>query len=128
MTIIWLLVGLGLIVLGPELVVSLTGAFEGNADIAIGNVVGSKTRKLGLAILLAVAGLAGLIFGGNLFVDSATDFARMLGVSDKQMSDLLGVTTRTLYNYRHDPSSVTVKQLQAVVESFGVEPESLFRV
>ena len=83
MTIIWLLVGLGLIVLGPELVVSLTGAFEGNADIAIGNVVGSKTRKLGLAILLAVAGLAGLIFGGNLFVDSATDFARMLGVSDK---------------------------------------------
>ena len=115
MTIIWLLVGLGLIVLGadwlvegassiarkagvsefvigltivgfgtscPELVVSLTGAFEGNADIAIGNVVGSKTRKLGLAILLAVAGLAGLIFGGNLFVDSATDFARMLGVSD----------------------------------------------
>ena len=83
MTIIWLLVGLGLIVLGPELVVSLTGAFEGNADIAIGNVVGSKTRKLGLAILLAVAGLAGLIFGGNLFVDSATDLARMLGVSDK---------------------------------------------
>ena len=50
------------------------------------------------------------------------------GVSDKQMSDLLGVTTRTLCNYRHDPSSVTMKQLQAVVESFGVEPESLFRV
>ncbi len=52
----------------------------------------------------------------------------LLGVSDKQMSDLLGVTTRTLCNYRHDPSSVTMKQLQAVVESFGVEPESLFRV
>ena len=49
------------------------------------------------------------------------------GVSDKQMSDLLGVTTRTLYNYRHDPSSVTMKQLQAVVESFGLEPEILFR-
>lgn len=30
-----------------------------------------------------MAGLAGLIFGGNLFVDSATDLARMLGVSDK---------------------------------------------
>ena len=26
----------------PELVVSLTGAFQGNADIAIGNVVGSN--------------------------------------------------------------------------------------
>ena len=197
MTIIWLLVGLGLIVLGadwlvegassiarragvsefvigltivgfgtscPELVVSLTGALEGNADVAVGNVLGSNIfnvlfilgltallcpvsmtadnrkrdipetllvtvfflclgmanglsrldgvlfllvfalyifasfrrgkpsegdsvesapRKLWLAILLVLAGLAGLIFGGNLFVDSATDLARMLGVSDK---------------------------------------------
>jgi len=206
MTIIWLLVGLGLIVLGadwlvegassiarragvsefvigltivgfgtscPELVVSLTGAIEGNADIAVGNVIGSNIfnvlfimgltalirpvsmtrdnrrkdipltlsvtvlflamglnhtlwgigqsdslsrwegalflaifaayivhsfvtgkpsegeaaasapRKLWLAILLVLAGLSGLIFGGNLFVDSASDLARMLGVSDK---------------------------------------------
>ena len=205
MTIIWLLVGLGLIVLGadwlvegassiarragvsefvigltivgfgtscPELVVSLTGAFEGNADIAVGNVIGSnifnvlfilgltallcpvtmtqdnrkkdipltlavtvlylaiglnrtlwgigqtdslsrwegalllaifaayivhsfvtgkpaedaaesKSRKLWLAILMVLAGLSGLIFGGNLFVNSATDLARILGVSDK---------------------------------------------
>lgn len=205
MTIIWLLVGLGLIVLGadwlvegassiarragvsefvigltivgfgtscPELVVSLTGAFEGNADIAVGNVIGSnifnvlfilgltallcpvtmtqdnrkkdipltlavtvlylaiglnrtlwgigqtdslsrwegalllaifaayivhsfvtgkpaedaaesKSRKLWLAILMVLAGLSGLIFGGNLFVNSATNLARMLGVSDK---------------------------------------------
>ncbi len=43
----------------------------------------SKPRKLWMAILLVVAGLAGLIFGGNLFVDSATALARMLGVSDK---------------------------------------------
>ena len=49
------------------------------------------------------------------------------GVTDQQMSELLGVTTRTLCNYRHDPSSVTMKQLQAVVESFGLEAESLFR-
>ena len=198
MTVIWLLVGLGLIVLGadwlvegassiarkagvsefvigltivgfgtscPELVVSLTGAWEGNADVAVGNVLGSnifnvlfilgltallcpvsmtadnrkrdipetllvtvlflgfgmvnglsrwegalflllfalyifasfrrgkpseeeekvlsKPRKLWLAIFLVLAGLAGLIFGGNLFVDSATALARMLGVSDK---------------------------------------------
>ena len=157
----------------PELVVSLTGAFEGNADIAVGNVIGSnifnvlfilgltallcpvtmtqdnrkkdipltlavtvlylaiglnrtlwgigqtdslsrwkgalllaifaayivhsfvagksveedaaesKSRKLWLAILMVLAGLSGLIFGGNLFVNSATDLARMLGVSDK---------------------------------------------
>ena len=43
----------------------------------------SKPRKLWLSILLVLAGLAGLIFGGNLFVDSATALARMLGVSDK---------------------------------------------
>lgn len=197
MTIIWLLIGLGLIVLGadwlvegassiarkagvsefvigltivgfgtscPELVVSLTGALEGNADVAVGNVLGSNIfnvlfilgitallcpvsmtadnwkrdipetllvtmlllcfgmlnglsrwegaiflvvfalyiyasfrrgkpseeepaesapKKLWLAIFLVLAGLAGLIFGGNLFVDSATELARMLGVSDK---------------------------------------------
>lgn len=209
MTIIWLLVGLGLIVLGadglvegassiarkagvsefaigltivgfgtscPELVVSLTGALEGNADIAVGNVIGSnifnvlfilgltallcpvamtrdnrrkdipltlavtviylamgldntlwgggqadrlsrgdgalllavfaaytihsfvagkpveenatgsKPRKLLLAVPMVLAGLAGLIFGGSLFVDSATDLARTLGVSDKFIS------------------------------------------
>ena len=206
MTIILLLVGLGLIVLGadwlvdgassvarragvsefvigltiigfgtscPELVVSLTGAIEGNADISVGNVIGSnifntlfilgltslilpvsmtdKNRRRDIPICLAVTlmllglgmadsllgtgrpdmlsrwkgglllllftaylfycfktdggnaeetsgqkqlplwkaiglialGLAGLIFGGNLFVDNATDLAQQLGVSDK---------------------------------------------
>ena len=157
----------------PELVVSLTGAIQGNADIAIGNVVGSnifntffilgltallmpvtmteanrkrdipitlfvsllliccgmsrtlfrigaadsisriegaifllifigylwycfkfdskaqteieeqKKMKLSLAILAVAAGLSGLIFGGELFVDSATALARSIGVSDK---------------------------------------------
>ena len=89
MTVIWLLVGLGLIVLGadwlvegassiarkagvsefvigltivgfgtscPELVVSLTGAWEGNADVAVGNVLGSNIFNvlfiLGLTALL----------------------------------------------------------------------------
>lgn len=148
----------------PELVVSLTGALNGSADIAIGNVVGSnifntllilgvtamiapiaitnenrlrdipttilvtltfilfglfnkdisrlegiifllmfaaymymcfkldkgdteevkaKQLKLFTAILMTLAGLAGLVFGGKLFVNSATDIARQLGVSDK---------------------------------------------
>lgn len=218
MTILLLLVGLGLIVLGadwlvegassiarkagvsefvigllivgfgtscPELVVSLTGAVEGNADMAVGNVIGSnvfnglfilgltallrpvsmtaanrredipltlaitamflllgmhhsllrtpgrdllsrtdgalflllfvayvihsfrreklsakerggeaagevsgadahgKVRPLSLAVLLLVAGLASLIFGGHLFVQKASELARMVGVSDK---------------------------------------------
>lgn len=153
----------------PELVVSLTGAIEGNSDISVGNVVGSnifnvlfilgltamvlpvgmtdKNRRidipitLGATILLVIlgitgsmsgpvisrwegvlmllvfsaylfycfksdskdefsetqqatlsitksialtlTGLAGLIFGGDLFVDSATALARQIGVSDK---------------------------------------------
>lgn len=206
MTVLWLLVGLGLIVLGadwlvegassiarragmsefvigltvvgfgtscPELVVSLTGAIEGNADVAVGNILGSnifnvlfilglttlfcpvamtaknrkrdipetmlvtllfllfgmncsffkigdsdqlsrmegilflaifilylyvslkrgkqtdenagmgKKRPIWLCIVLVAAGLSGLIFGGSLFVDSATGLARQLGVSDK---------------------------------------------
>lgn len=153
----------------PELVVSLSGAIEGNSDISVGNVVGSnifnvlfilgltamvlpvgmtdKNRRidipitLGVTILLVIlgitgsmsgpgisrwegvlmllvfsaylfycfksdskdefsetqqatlsitksialtlSGLAGLIFGGDLFVDSATALARQIGVSDK---------------------------------------------
>ncbi len=150
----------------PELVVSLTGAFQGNADIAIGNVVGSnifnvlmilgitaviapvamtranarvdipmtlgvtilfmvlsltgggvnriegivmllvfaayiyycfkfdkpsedaeksqqKERSVWVAVLLIAAGLAGLVFGGQLFVGHATNIAHAIGVSDK---------------------------------------------
>ena len=153
----------------PELVVSLSGAIEGNSDISVGNVVGSnifnvlfilgltamvlpvgmtdKNRRidipitLGVTILLVILGITGsmsgpgisrwegvlmllvfsaylfycfksdskdefsetqratlsitksialtltglaeLIFGGDLFVDSATALARLIGVSDK---------------------------------------------
>ena len=35
------------------------------------------------AILMIAGGLAGLIVGGRLFVDNATDIARQLGISDK---------------------------------------------
>ena len=149
----------------PELVVSLTGAIQGNADISIGNVVGSnifntllilgltaalipvavskentkrdipitllvtlffigvaltnggisriegivfllifaaylyycfkfdsgndggeeehKAMNAWVAVLLIAAGLAGLIFGGQLFVNHATSIAHAIGVSDK---------------------------------------------
>lgn len=45
----------------------------------------SKSRPMQMpkAVILVLAGLAGLIFGGNLFVDSATSIARQIGVSDK---------------------------------------------
>ena len=148
----------------PELVVSLTGALEGNADISIGNVVGSnifntllilgltavlspiavsvsnrkrdipaallftltfilfglyqsdisriegaiflilfvlymiasfrkgevgdtgsEARRISIAkaLIMTVAGLAGLIAGGRLFVDNAVEIAHQTGVSDK---------------------------------------------
>ncbi len=40
-------------------------------------------RNIWLCLLMIAAGLAGLIFGGNLFVDNATEIAHALGVSDK---------------------------------------------
>ena len=167
-------IGLTIVGMGtsaPEMVVSSIGAFQGNADIAIGNVVGSnimntllilgvtalilpmaitpsnwkrdipmnilitvllivlgleytifrfgtnglsrvdggilialfigymilsfkgnkpdeedspaKQRSIGMCLLLIVAGIAGLAFGGKLFVNNATELARALGVSDK---------------------------------------------
>lgn len=147
----------------PEMVVSITGAIEGSADISIGNIVGSNTlnallvlgsaalitpiavnrlnltrdipmffgitlffvllttkgylnwvdglillavftayivlcfkngkvdieeapkREIGvfMAILMVLGGLAGLVFGGRLFVDHSVNFARAVGVSEK---------------------------------------------
>lgn len=42
-----------------------------------------KPRSIAMAILLVAAGLVGLIFGGDLFVDHAVSIAHTLGVSDK---------------------------------------------
>ena len=44
---------------------------------------GVKQYGLGVSIILIIAGLAALIFGGRLFVNSATELAKMFGVSDK---------------------------------------------
>ena len=43
----------------------------------------TKTRSVFVSILFIAGGLAGLIFGGRLFVDSATDIAHATGISDK---------------------------------------------
>lgn len=42
-----------------------------------------KQHSIAISILMITGGLAGLIFGGRLFVNSATEIARMFGVSDK---------------------------------------------
>ncbi len=42
-----------------------------------------KQYNIPVSILFIICGLAGLVFGGNLFVDSATEIAKMSGMSDK---------------------------------------------
>mgnify|MGYP003439260293 FL=1 len=42
-----------------------------------------KQHSIAISMLMITGGLAGLIFGGRLFVNSATEIARMFGVSDK---------------------------------------------
>ena len=42
-----------------------------------------KTRNIPVSILMIVGGLGALVFGGRLFVNSATALAQMFGVSDK---------------------------------------------
>ena len=42
-----------------------------------------KTRNGLISTLMIAGGLAGLVIGGRLFVNSATEIARMFGVSDK---------------------------------------------
>jgi cation:H+ antiporter len=44
---------------------------------------GIKEYKTGISVLLIFAGLGALIAGGKLFVNSATELAKMFGVSDK---------------------------------------------
>ena len=44
---------------------------------------GIKEYKTSISVLLIVAGLGALIAGGKLFVNSATELAKMFGVSDK---------------------------------------------
>lgn len=48
-----------------------------------GNDVPVQQRNIWLSLLMIAGGLAGLILGGNWFVDSATAIAKGLGVSDK---------------------------------------------
>ena len=42
-----------------------------------------KPVSVGKSVFMIVAGLAGLILGGQFFVNSATSIAKMIGVSDK---------------------------------------------
>lgn len=43
---------------------------------------GAKQKPVWLSLIMIVGGLAGLVYGGDLFVASASSLAKMLGVSD----------------------------------------------
>ena len=49
----------------------------------------------------------------------------LLGITDEQLCAVLGVTSRSLYNYRIDPSVLTMRQIQSLLDSFGVEMQTL---
>ena len=47
-----------------------------------------NTMSIGKVVMLIIGGLAALIFGGNIFVDGATEVARVLGMSEA----VIGIT------------------------------------
>ena len=47
------------------------------------------------------------------------------GLSDEQLCKVLGITTRTLYNYRLDPSVLTMKQIQSVLDKLDIDMNAL---
>ena len=47
------------------------------------NGEGIRNYAVSRSLILVAAGLAGLIFGGRIFVNAATELAKMFGVSDK---------------------------------------------
>lgn len=55
---------------------------KSGTDIQEDGDTDKKTYSTGIAIALVTGGLAALVFGGRLFVDSATELARIARVSD----------------------------------------------
>lgn len=47
------------------------------------------------------------------------------GLTDKPLCEILGVTSRTLYNYRQDLSALIMKKVQLVLDKMGVDMEAM---
>lgn len=47
------------------------------------------------------------------------------GLTDKQLCEILGVTSRTLYNYRQDLSALIMKKVQLVLDKMSVDTEAM---
>lgn len=46
-------------------------------------------------------------------------------LSDEALAKTMELTTRTLYNYDHDPSALTMKRVQLFIERSGLDIEAL---
>lgn len=51
----------------------------------------------------------------------------LAGISNEQLCEVLGITPRTLLNYQKDPSAITLRQLESLLKSFGIDPEALMK-
>lgn len=74
------LIGLTIVALGtslPELITSVTAAKKGNADIAIGNIVGSNIFNL-LFVVGTTALITPVVYAQNFIVDSIVAVASMI--------------------------------------------------
>ena len=60
----------------------LWSSFKSDDDIE-NNEEAVKTVPIYISVLMILGGLAGLVFGGRLFVNSATEIAKALGMSEK---------------------------------------------
>ncbi len=66
---------------GAPLLVDAPSA-EATASAQVEEQAPKKQKPVWVLLLLIVLGLGGLVFGGQLFVDAATDIARALGMSE----------------------------------------------
>ena len=74
------LIGLTIVALGtslPELITSVTAAKKGNADIAIGNIVGSNIFNI-LFVVGTTALITPVVYAQNFIVDSIVAVAAMV--------------------------------------------------
>ena len=49
----------------------------------------------------------------------------LMGITNEQLCETLGITARTLYNYQKDPSVLTLRQLQSFLDALNIEMQSL---
>lgn len=86
----------------PELVVSMIGAFNGNADIAIGNVIGSNVFNTSLILGLSVMIVPMLVTEVNKrrdipFLMMATTFFIALGITNDGINRLEGFALLVIF-------------------------------